>query len=232
MTGKRGQIMTAEVQVNQPVQEIKTNDKEFNFRQQQAKYEKQLSEERAAREQERAHKEELEKELQRMKSQSNEEDEDAEPYVDHKKLSKKLAKFGEIQEKNTETKIQKAVYSALQEERKQSWIQNNPDFYEVLEKHAEKLATKSPKLAESILRMPDTFERQQLVYNNIKAMELDRPEAKNPSIQEKIDANRRSPYYQPTGVAAAPYQSAGDFSPVGQKNAYDKMQELKARLRI
>ena len=54
----------------------------------------------------------------------------------------------------------------------------------------------------------------------------------NAPYQEKIDANRKSPYYQPSGVGAAPYASAGDFSDSGQKSAYAKMQELKSRLRI
>ncbi len=113
-----------------------------------------------------------------------------------------------------------------------SWLESNPDFYETLQQHAEKLPQRAPKLAESILRMPDSFERQQLVYNNIKALGLDKPQPKESSIQEKIDANRRAPYYQPTGVGSAPYASAGDFSSSGQKNAYDKMQELKNRLRL
>ena len=56
---------------------------------------------------------------------------------------------------------------------------------------------------------------------------------KEPSIQDKIDANRRSPFYQPSGIGSAPYAGPdGDFSAAGQKTAYDKMQELKSRLRI
>ena len=73
---------------------------------------------------------------------------------------------------------------------------------------------------------------QKLVYENIKALGVDKPEQKQNSVQEKIDANKRSPYYQPSGVGSAPYASAGDFSDSGQKNAYAKMQELKKRLRI
>jgi hypothetical protein len=112
------------------------------------------------------------------------------------------------------------------------WIENNPDFFEVLQKHADKLPTIAPKLADSILKMPDSFERQQLVYNNIKALGLDKPEQKQSSVQDKIDANRRSPYYQPSSVNTPPYAAAGDFSESGKKNAYQKMQELKNRLRI
>ena len=206
-------------------QETKPNDKELNFRALEAK----LAQERAARL-------ELEKEMQKMtfeknKGISNEEDDDSEPYVDHKKLDKKLSKFGQ----STQSEIQKAMESAKQaakEELKQEmWLDNNPDFYDVLS-HAEKFAQKSPELAKSILRMPEGFERQKLVYQNIKEMGLHKPEAKQPSIQDKVDANKRSPFYRPSGVGTAPYASAGDFSAAGQKNAYDKMQQLKKSLRI
>jgi hypothetical protein len=80
--------------------------------------------------------------------------------------------------------------------------------------------------------MPEGFERQKLVYKNIKALGLHKPEEKAPSIQDKVDANRRSPYYQPSGVGSAPYAPVGDFSANGQKAAYEKMQELKSKLRI
>jgi len=89
-----------------------------------------------------------------------------------------------------------------------------------------------PELAESILEMPEGFERQKLVYKNIKALGIHKPAMKEPSIQEKVDANRRSPYYQPSGVSTAPYSQVGDFSNTGQKQAYEKMQQLKSQLRI
>lgn len=219
--------MSAEAQANV---EQKPTDKEYNFRQ----IEKRLQEERQAREQEAAARQELEREIQKLKSKApqEEEDDDSEPFVDHKRLNKKLARFGEQYEKTTENKIQNAVQHALREERKQSWVESNPDFYDTLQHHAEKLSVRAPKLAESILRMPDGFERQQLVYNTIKSMGLDKPEPKESSIQEKIDANRKAPYYQPTGIGNAPYSNAGDFSDHGQKNAYDKMKELQKRLRL
>jgi hypothetical protein len=120
---------------------------------------------------------------------------------------------------------------ALQNERKTNWLKNNPDFHEVLS-HAEKLALKDPELAESLLEMPEGFERQKLVYKTIKSQGLHKPEVKPSSIQDKIDSNRRGAFYQPTGVGSAPYSSQGDFSQGGQKQAYEKMQELKSRLRI
>lgn len=207
--------------------ENKFTDKELNFRALEAKYQKELQQERSARlEAERQAQEMLSK-----KSISDDEEEDSEPYVDHKRLKKEQAKFGQRIKQETQNEIQKAVQTALAEDRKHNWLKNNPDFYEVL-KHADKFAAKDPELAETILEMPDTFERQKLVYKSIKAIGIHKPEEKHPSIQEKVDANRRSPYYQPSGVGSAPYSSQGDFSPTGQKQAYDKMKELKARLGV
>jgi len=223
--GKGCTMTINEPQSQATSQENKPSDKELNFRQLEAKYERQLQQERTAR---------LEAEriaAERAQQHINNDDDDSEPYVDHKRLKKEQAKFGQQLKQETQTEIQKAVYTALQEERKQNWIKQNNDFYDVLQ-HAEKLAQKDPELAESILEMPEGFERQKLVYKNIKALGLHKPEVKQPSIQEKVDANRRSPYYQPTGVGSAPYSSASDFSAAGQKQAYEKMQKLKSTLRI
>jgi hypothetical protein len=216
--------MTDQNQIVEKTQtDTKQNDKELNFRALEARFEKKLSEEREARL-------EAERRLQEKAAQQVDDD-DSEPYVDHKKLTKKFSAF----EKNIEEKIDKRAEEKargmLHKERQEGWLRDNPDFYDVMQL-AEKFANKAPKLAESILKMPDTFERQQLVYNNIKAMGLDGPDKKDSSVQQKIDANRKSPYYQPSGVGTAPYSSQSDFSANGQKQAYDKLQELKRNLRI
>lgn len=218
--------MTAPQENQVQTQENRLNDKELNFRALEAKYQRQLEQERAARlEAERIAQEASKKNL------LVDEDDESEPYVDYKKLKREQAKFGQQIKQETQSEIQKAVHTALQEERKQNWIKSNPDFYEVLQ-HADKFAAKDPELAEAILEMPDTFERQKLVYKNIKALGVHQPEQKQPSIQEKIDANRRSPYYQPSGVGASPYASAGDYSAAGQKNAYEKMKSLITNVRL
>lgn len=206
-------------------QDQKQAEKELNFRRMESKYQQEVAYERAKRE-------EIEKRMQEMTQVKQEpEEEDTEPYVDHKKLTKSLTKFGQ----NTQTEIQKAMQQAkhmAKEELKQEFfLENTPDFYQVLE-HAEKFAQKAPRLAENILKMPEGFERQKLVYNTIKELGLDKPEAKQSTIQEKIDSNKRSPYYQPTSVGASPYASASDFSASGQAQAYEKMKELQARLRL
>lgn len=218
--------MSVEAQV---IQEQKPNDKEYNFRQ----IEKKLLEEREARIRESSRREELEKEIMQLRSQNQareEDDDTSEPYVDHKKLNKTLNKFGQ----NTQTEIQKAMEVAKQkakEELKQEmFLESKPDFYDTIQNYANKLYETSPELANSILKMPDSFERQKLVYHNIKSLGLDKPLVKEPTIQDKINQNRKTPYYQPTGVGNTPYAAAGDFSAAGQKNAFDKMQELKRRI--
>lgn len=220
--------MTEETQVSQE-QTQKTNDKEYNFRQLEAKYQRELAQERAARQEAERIAQEAMLKKQQM---ADDDDDDSEPYIDKKKLKKEQAKFGQQIKQETQSEIQKAVNMALQEERKNNWIRQNPDFYDTLQQHADKIVQKDPELAETILQMPDGFERQKLVYKNIKALGLDKPEVKQSTIQEKIDANRKSPYYQPTGISNAPYAAAGDFSPTGQKSAYDKMKELQNKLRL
>lgn len=217
--------MTPNPQENQAQPQTVNDDKEKNFRILEAKYEKQLAQERAARM-------EAERVLQESKQRaSQDDDDDSDPYVDRKKLSKELNRFGEQTKQQTQSEIKQAVQSAIKTERQENWIKNNPDFYDTL-KLAGKLYEHNPELAENILEMPEGFERNKLVYQNIKALGLNKARPAEPSIQEKVDANRRSPFYQPTGVGASPYSQSADYSPSGQKQAYDKMQELKNRLRI
>jgi actin-related protein len=219
--------MTAQVENQVQTPENKPNDKELNFRALEAKYQRQLEQERSAR----LEAERIAQEVKQKTSVNDDSDDDSEPYVDHKKLKREQAKFGQQLKQDTQSEIQRAVSHAISEERKQNWIKSNPDFYEVLQ-HADKFAAKDPELAEAILEMPDTFERQKLVYKNIKAFGVHKPEQKQSTIQEKVDANRRSPYYQPSGVGASPYASLGDFSQSGQKNAYEKMKSLITNVRL
>lgn len=214
--------MTVPAQENQQQQ----TDKELNFRALEAKYQRQLDQERQARL-------EAEKQLAASHRQPSvqDDDDDSEPYVDHKRLKKEQAKFGQQIKQETQTEIQKAVQMAIQQERQENWLKNNPDFYEVL-KHGEKFYQHDPELAETILTMPEGFERQKLVYKNIKALGLHEDKPKESPIQQRIDQNRRHPI-QPGSMGAAPYQGQqADFSPAGQKAAYEKMQQAKARLQI
>lgn len=206
-------------------QDTQVSDKELNFRALEAKYKKELEAERQARE-----------EAERRAAAVNyggfvQDDDDDDPYVDKNKLNKSLSSFKNNLMKEFETTVESKVQQRLHEREKEHWLEKHNDFYDVM-KNANKFAEKHPHIAKTILTMPDTFERQQLVYQNIKALGLDQPEQPEPSVQDKINANRRSPYYQPSGIANAPYTVQGNFSKEGQKSAYDKMQELKARIRL
>lgn len=204
----------------------KQSDKDYNFE----RIRRQLDQERQEKLQ---LKEEVEKLKQSVQAQIRpvDEDDDSEPYVDNKKLNRKLSSFEKTMDAKIEQKAAEKAKMLVDQERQQQWMRNNPDFYEVMQ-HAQTLADRDPELAETILSMPEGFERQKLVYKSIKAIGIHKKEEPKPSIQDKIDQNKRSPYYQPSGVGSAPYAAAGDFSPSGQKNAYAKMQELKSKLRI
>jgi len=200
------------------------SDKELNFRALQSRYERELQQERAAREA-------AEKRVAEQESRPANDEDDDEPYVNKKKLDKTLSRFGQESKKETQSEIQRAVQTAIREEKKANWVNQNKDFYDILG-HADKLMEADPDLAESILEMPEGFERQKLVYKNIKALGLHKPKEVKSTIQDKVNANQRGPYYQPSNIGTAPYASQGDFSQAGQKQAYDKMQELKSRMRL
>lgn len=207
----------------------KPSDKELNFRKQEESFKRQID-------QERQEKQALMQELEKVRRGSQEarpddDDDDDEPYIDRKKLRKETAKMKQETLKESQSYVQQEVSKALAEERKTMWLKSNPDFYEIMN-HAQKFAESDPELAETILAMPEGFERQKLVYKNIKALGIHKPPEAKASIQEQVDKNRKSPYYTPSGVGSAPYAAASDYSPGGQKSAYDKMKELQARLRI
>lgn len=212
----------------------KKAEEETNLVKQRKHYERQLEQERQAREMAELRAAQIEKEAQARKSALDDSDDDDEPYVDHKKLAKKLSSFEANMEKKIEQKAEEKARKLLEQDRQAQWLRNNPDFEEVME-HAQKFYEKDRNLAENILQMPEGFERQKLAYHTIKALGIHKKEEPKANIQETIDKNRRSPYYQPSGVGTAPYgvfNLGRDVSPAEGKNAYAKLQELKNRMRL
>lgn len=164
----------------------------------------------------------------------DDDDNDDEPYVDHKKLDKKFTKFEERIDQKIEEKSAMKAQAMFDDYQKGQWVKNNPDFYDVM-KHAEVFANTDSEFAETILKMPEGFERNKLVYKSIKAMGLHKPPELKSNVQDKIDANRRAPFYQPSGVGAPPYgvvNGGKDYSPAQGKSAYDKMKAMQAKLRL
>jgi hypothetical protein len=227
--------MTAPAEQNQEVKTAseqvpaqKTNDKEYNF----AQIRKQLEQERAEKLQWKTKAEEAEKAKAKINAQDDDDFSD-EPYVDEKRLQKKLAKFEERFVQKVDEQAEAKARALIEQERQSAFLKANPDFHEILKEDViQKFAEKHPDIAEPMLEMPNNFARQKLLYQNIKALGVNKPAQPAPTIQETIDKNRRSPFYQPSGVAAAPYAANGDFSDTGQKAAFQKMKELQKRLRI
>lgn len=213
--------MSEEVQNEE--QNVQVSDKELNFRKQEEMYKRKLSEmeDRMSA---------MQQEMQKPQAEEDD-DNDDDPYVDTKRLNKKLSSFEKRLEQKIEQKAEAMASKLLTKKEQEEWINHHSDFADTL-KHADKFAEKNPELAKHILRMPQGFDRQKLVYENIKALGLDKPEPKEPSIQEKIEANRKSPYYQSSMTGTAPYQTHADYSKEGQKQNYEKLLELKRGLRL
>lgn len=208
------------------VQPENKNSTEFNFRKLEAYYEQKLAQERAEKEEALR----LAREAAQPPQEEDDED-DSNNYVKRNKLEKKFQKFGQ----STQSEIQKAMehtkMKAKEELKQELWLENNPDFYETLQL-ADKLAESDAHLANSILKMPDGFERQKLVYHNIKALGLHKPKENKESASNLLEKNKNYGGYQPHGFAGPAYATNGDFSDGGKKHAYEKMQQLKKSMRI
>lgn len=211
-----------------PVQDAVEIEKQRNF-----------AELRKIAEQERAARIALEERLAAIEKSSSpkseDDDEDDEPYVDKRKLSKKLNQFGQEMGQKTSEIVRNEVEKALREERKNSWFKQNSDFSKVMTPELlNKFEAQYEDEARSILTHPDEFERQKLAYYAIKAKGLDRPEVKQLSAQELAEKNRRTPYYQPSGVSNAPYGGTigRNVSEEEGKTALANMRNLQKNLRI
>lgn len=223
-----GQVQTQEA--------AKIDNKEHNF----AQLRKQLEAERAARQQSEERLANLERQAQeRTKPKVQDDDDDAsdEPYIDRKALKKSLERERERVKQEAKEEVMQETRKILHEERKNDFLRSNPDFNEIMSPEVlQRFADKHPGIAEGILSMPDSFERQKLVYRTVKDLGVNKKEEPKTDIQQKVDRNMRNPYYQPSSVGTAPYQGfvvgGKDYSPAEGKTAYAKMQELKSKLRI
>jgi hypothetical protein len=204
------------------------SEKEMNFRKLEAYYEQKLAQERAEKEEALR----LAREAsQSSQSREEEEEDDSDSYVNRKKLDKRLQKFGQSTQSEINKAMETAKIKAKEELKQELWLEQNPDFYDTLQL-ADKLAENNPTLAQTILRMPDGFARQQLVYQNIKALGLHKPKEEKPSVNALLEKNKNYAGYQPHGFAGPAYATNGDFSEGGKKQAYEKMLQLKKSMRI
>jgi hypothetical protein len=213
----------------QTSQTSSTSEKELNFRKMEQMYQRKLEEERQAR----LAAEQRAQELSQSRSAASDDEDDNEPYIDKRRLAKTTTKVKEEIKQETQRETQNAIQKALEDYKRQQWLDQNPDYEEVLS-HADKLAETDPELARSILAMPDSFERNKLVYRNIKLLGAHKPKQPSESIQQTIDKNLKNPL-QPFGVGSPGYSIAnGGFKPSAEqgKDLYRKMVELRSNLRI
>lgn len=205
-------------------------EKEKNFALQRRMYEKQLDEERRS-------KQELEKKLQeyeaakrphKARDEDGDDDDDSEPYVDKRTLKKQLSRFAQDMGQDIDRRATEKAAAMIEQERQVSFLRQNTDFNQILnEENIQKFAERHPEIAEQMVEMPDNFARKKLLYQNIKALGVHKKDEPKTSIQETVNKNQRTPYYQPSSAGATPpYAMQGDFSQKGQENAYQKMKEL------
>ena len=230
--------MTAETTTNTqsaPAETSKVNTSDANLLQVRRLLDQKIAENKELAAKAQKLEQEREQFARGTKSSKYEEDDDvsSEPYIDPKTLNRKLAalesKFESIVEKKSEEKAR----TMIEHEKRESYLKQNADFDHMMQPDMiQKFAEKFPGMAEAILRMPDSFDRQRLVYEAIKNTGVNKKEESKENIQATIDANKRKGFYAPGGVGAAPYAGGGDYSESGQKNAYAKLMELKSRLRL
>lgn len=228
-------VKTDVAPVDQAVQaEAKQNDKEFNFARLRQEKERAV----AAAQEAMAEKERLQLEIEKVRAQAqkmrapeleDEDEVDDEPYVNRKGLKRVLSKLDQSIENKIDERAQAIAKRILEEERQKNFVfqlkSEYRDFNEIVTADSlEKMQNANPRMAAIIDRMPDGYEKGQMVYETIKTMGLHKkPE---PSVKERVEQNQRNPYYHPTtsgqGTAAM-----GDFSEAGRKAAYQKIQSLK-----
>lgn len=206
---------------------------ELNF----SRLRKQLETERQQNEELRSRLEQLERVQlvanERLSAPVDEEEESEDPYVDHKALKKKFSRWEQSLEQKIDQKAAQKAAELMEREKETQYIRSNPDFYDTMTpEKIDEFAKKHPAIVDRLMQMPANFHRQALLFEQMKVLNNIKKEEAKPSIQETIDRNRRTPYYHPSSVGTAPYGNTGDFSAGGQKSAYQKMQELKARIKF
>lgn len=214
-----------------PVADEKPSNREENLRNLVKKAERAEME----RDQERAEKAQLLQRMQELEArmnQSNSSDDlelEDEGYIETRKLKKVLARFEQKIDQKMDQKTEQNARRLLDEERQRSSIYHLKteyrDFDQVMtEDTVNRFAEKHPGMANTIMKIPDEYERKKMAYEAIKTLGLHEKKSETP-IQERVDRNQKNLYFTPSGVGTSSHP-AGDFSKSGQKAAYEKMKSL------
>jgi hypothetical protein len=222
--------VTADVATATPA--AANTDKELNFaqlRKQKDQLAYQLEAERAQRNQEIEALKAQMQELKSHRSRVEDEEDSSEPYVDNKRLDRKLQSL----EQKFDRKVEERARAIVNEENQKNFMvrlrSEYKDFDDVLtEDNAAKLEQTNPKLAQLILNVPDEYQRRLMAYEAIKLAGFNKKA--EPVMQAKVDQNARNPYYHPQSSGSGT-PTMGDFSKAGQKAAYEKMKALQSSYR-
>lgn len=166
-------------------------------------------------------------------------EDDGEPYVDKKRLSREMSKLKESMGAEIDRKAEEKARSLMAEEKKKDFFKNNKDFNEIMQQdEIQRFIAEQPGLAEDLETMPDNFERQKVVYRMIKTLKEAKPvqgtapPAPRSALAQAFDARKSQMAYQPGGSSGGPFQSLGDYSQGGMKNAYDKYKALQKTVHL
>jgi hypothetical protein len=207
------------------------SNKEFNFRKLEAAREA----DREARIRAEMQAEQMRNELREIKEMLQPKEQDpldgVEDFVDPVRLKAKLEK-----ERTRFTREAKEIAERTYEERKQKDEKANffqrlrgqfSDYDEVMnETNLAHLQEEDPVFLDTVVKVPDEYERRLDTYKKIKSMQAKKPKLEErASIKEKVEENMRNPYFiQPSSGNP----SAVEFD-IRSKSARDQAyQKLKA----
>lgn len=174
------------------------------------------------------------KEMESAKAPVPHDDDGDEPYIDQKTLARKMSAWEKDLEQRFEKKAEEKARELLAQDKRNEFLKRNPDFENILApENLDKYSKDNPEEAEvwTQLRTENNFERQKLLYYQLKKQEALKKMGEVSSMQKKVDENRKNPYYIPSGSGTPPQASfGGNFDKTAQKNSYDLMQSLKQRV--
>lgn len=232
VTNQEAAVPEEKAQVEQRV-----SDKEHNFRRLEAAREA----EREARIRAEMELQMLRGEMQEIKSmlRPREKDplDDVEDYVDPARLKAKL----ELERAAFERKakdIAKSTYDELkredQEKEKKDFMtrlkREYPDYDAIMNENTlASLEKIDPLFVDTVLAIPDDYERRKKTYAKIKSLPKQEPKA---SIKERVEENQKNPYYIPAGSGASGGLPSIEFdvsSKTARESAYAKLKAAQRR---
>ncbi len=150
-----------------------------------------------------------------------------------RKLQKKFDNLGSSLERKA-GEIAERKYQEIQDRKEEADRKNflpklqsrYNDFDDVMsEGNIIEFGKEDPVFLQTVLMVPDEYKKREMLYQKIKNSKAG---VKTPTVQDKVQANQRNPYFIPSG--SAPTTSAIDFdlnAPGAREAAYSKLKAAK-----